>query len=1010
MKKLLLALLALVLVLSLIPAVAIPEVEAIENLSLTWNQGTYYDGKINPNLVSRKYAVIDCAKGDVITFTYPSDNWAIYVYYQNENGSYSYKTSKRGSNETFVIEETNGWVPTQLQLTVFHRSGNNVTITDELWETFDVTITKTGSQSIDTNTFTFATQNVGLWNDGVNQGVAADKVETRAAAWQQKMTNHKVDILVAQEWLPYLDSDKTVDANSKVFGSMYPYRYGTNTSTYDGKAIVSKAPLSNISYETMVSNVGRRYLKAYTTIGGKQVCIINAHLSFEDDINTNRKEEIVQLLNMAQTEKYVIIAGDFNTFTADEFRIFEEAGYSLANAGAFGEFNTWPNLGRNPTANVNRVIDNIIVSPGIKINSVVAEDTMLSDHALLVAELQLLEENEFTDQRLMCEHCGKFVTWIPVTETNGSQSTAIRDSGHYYLPNDLTKVNSQFWIGVVNEATPDVVLDLRGHAVVSTARAFYVRKGSKLTIVDTVGCGTITAGSGSTGGLAYVENSASFTLYDGVLTGSNTSTAKKGGVLYLETSASFVMEGGELHGGYGADGGVICGGNKNTIKINGGTIYGSQVTGAGGAIWMSGGTLEMTGGTIYGGTSQGSGGGALYVSGSTVRLTGGTITGGSGPYGGNVHVTSNSSTDGLELGACTITGGTASGAGKDIYLSGTGKLKVLKSFAGTSYIAVNTAHLTDTTPGATLDTGLDSAEGYFPGKLILESLSAKPQLCGAEGESGLYIASAALADEKGNLTWYAHNASAVANYGDAAYLVPAAGALTLTGGDYTVDLAGKILAITGTGTVTCFDSSNDTYTTYGTATISGPALVNTGYQTVAGRNCVTLVKDGVYSFHRLDMGITQVSIRPSAAGMYYSGTWYADATLKAQIRSYGVAVSVVKMPDSAFMELGSGAAWTAFAGSTLENGTPMTGCIVSGILKTGAANDERARMKIYAATYVVLEGGAVLLGEKTADYSLYDVMKLMDETAYAANAEALEKFYKTWEYPMKNWDFTNIGK
>ena len=186
--------------------------------------------------------------------------------------------------------------------------------------------------------------------------------------------------------------------------------------------------------------------------------------------------------------------------------------------------------------------------------------------------------------------------------------------------------------------------------------------------------------------------------------------------------------------------------------------------------------------------------------------------------------------------------------------------------------------------------------------------------------------------------------------------------------------------------------------------------MNTGYQTVAGRHCVTLVKDGAYSFHRLDMGITQVSIRPSAAGMYYSGTWYADETLKTQIHSYGVAVSVVNMPDSTFTALGSGASWTSFRGATLENGAPMTGCIVGGILKEGAANDARAKTTIYAATYVMLEDGSVFLGEKTAAYSLYDVMKLLDETAYAANAEALEKFYAAWEDPMKNWDFTHIGK
>jgi hypothetical protein len=158
------------------------------------------------------------------------------------------------------------------------------------------------------------------------------------------------------------------------------------------------------------------------------------------------------------------------------------------------------------------------------------------------------------------------------------------------------------------------------------------------------------------------------------------------------------------------------------------------------------------------------------------------------------------------------------------------------------------------------------------------------------------------------------------------------------------------------------------------------------------------------------MGITQVSIRPSVAGMYYSGTWYADELLKSQLLSYGVAVSVRSMPDAGFMALGSGASWTSFEGATLENGKPMTGCIIGNILKTGADNENRANIKIYATTYVQLADGTLILGQGNTAYSLYDIMKVLDETAYTANAEALEAFYATWQDLMKNWNFTHIGK
>lgn len=672
MKRVLPLLLSLVLLLCLLPTMAFA---AEEVLSPTWSQGTYYDNAINPNLVSRKYTVIDCKEGDVVTFDYPSANWAIYVYYADAQGSMGYVTSKQGSNETFVVEAKDGRVPTHLQLTAFHRSGSNVTITDELWKTFDVTVSRTRAEESDT-TFTFVTQNVGLWNDGVHQGMAADKVEERAAAWQAVMEKHGMDILVGQEWLPYLDADKTVDANEKVFAGEYPYIYGEHTSTYDGKAIISRTPLTDISYTAMVSNVGRRYAKAYTWIDGKKVCIIDAHLSFEEDINVNRKEEMVELLNLAQGETYAIIAGDFNVFTADEFKIFEEAGYSLANAGAFGQFNTWPNLGRNPTAEVNRVIDNIIVSPGIRIKNAWAEDHQLSDHALLAAELELLEAEEITDNRLLCEHCNQFVQWQPLTMTNGGSANAILESGHYYFPADLTKLTGAFFVGNKTTAFPDVVIDLRGHAFSSTSRAFYVRANSKLSLVDTVGCGTFTTSYTSTGGVVYVEGGATFNLYDGSLYSAGTPTTdRKGGNIYAETSALVNIYGGEVYGGYASHGCALYGANKNTLTISGGTLYGNTATSVGGVVYVNGGTLNMTGGTITGG--KGGSGGGVYLYTATGNLTGGKIYGNTGTYGGNVHTSGNQTTGGLNLGNCEIYDGTASVAGDDIYISSTGAATLL---------------------------------------------------------------------------------------------------------------------------------------------------------------------------------------------------------------------------------------------------------------------------------------------------------------------------------------------
>ena len=609
----------------------------------------------------------------------------------------------------------------------------------------------------------------------------------------------------------------------------------------------------------------------------------------------------------------------------------------------------------------------------------------------------------------VCPHCDQIVEWIACPLTNGGSATPITDSGHYYLPQDLTKVTSQFYIGVANTATPDVVIDLRGHDITATSRAFYLRPQSKLSVVDTVGTGTITTSYSSTGGMVYCEKGSTLSIYGGTLrcTGTTTADAWKGGVIFAENSTTVNICGGTIYGAKSTHGGAVYAAYLNTVNITDGTIYGGEVSSAGGAVYVSTGTLNMTGGSIIGGKAS-SGAGNVHLVSSSAKLTGGSITGGSGSYGGNIHVTDSGSRY-LELGGCSISGGTAT-AGKDIYLSGTGKLKVLKSFAGTSSISVNAAHLVDKTPGAALNTELDCCEGYFPGKLILESISGQPQLCGADGDSKLYIAGTALVDADYNLSWYATNQAAIANYGNSICLLPAPGALELAGGNYTVDLGGKKLNITGTGSVLCFDSANEDFKTYGTATISGPTLANASLTDVNGKDYVAVCDNGVWSFHRLEMDITGVALRPSVAGFYYTGTWQMDEKLAAHAAQFGVAVSVAGKPSLELMA-GDQMLYTAFNASHLQNGTPITGALIADVLKANEKyNDVRGRTSVFGATYLALTDGTVLISDNCVNYSLYDVVKLLDENGYAQNRDALDAFYKQWKDVLSGWQLQNIGR
>ena len=211
-------------------------------------------------------------------------------------------------------------------------------------------------------------------------------------------------------------------------------------------------------------------------------------------------------------------------------------------------------------------------------------------------------------------------------------------------------------------------------------------------------------------------------------------------------------------------------------------------------------------------------------------------------------------------------------------------------------------------------------------------------------------------------------------------------------------------SLTVSGTLTVFDSQTDDFTVadevYGkiTGAVTGTLAAAPGY---------VALKDN--SFHRFEQTISGVSIRPSEAGVYYTGKWSCDEVLAANIASFGVAVSLKDMPGADFRS-DLDTLWTSFGGSQLENGVQKTSAIISGILKEGKDNDTRGKTDIYAVSYVILTDGTVLTGTDNIAYSLYDVMRLAEDTAFETNKEALNAFYNTWKDVMASWDFQKIGK
>lgn len=523
------------------------------------------------------------------------------------------------------------------------------------------------------------------------------------------------------------------------------------------------------------------------------------------------------------------------------------------------------------------------------------------------------------------------------------------------------------------------------------------------TVTDGVASGTEELGGGNILVMGSSDNTKTlpvFRMSGGTV--SNGNAAYGGGNIYA-SRCEWSMTDGTISGGtagkYG--GGVFFGGSVTTATLSGGTVTGCSSESLGGNIYIASLKLnfQMTGGSVTGGMADD--GGNFYVNNGIATLTGGQITGGQAQRGGNIMAGGGDS-DSLTLGACTIADGKAEN-GKDIYLKSSCHLKVKEDFASRCYLYAHSKHLTDSAVLASVDT----CEGPFPGKLYLENKENMP-IYGVAGDTALYIGGAMLIRD-GKTTWFADNAEAVAAYDGADYLRVMAGQLVLTGGDYVVDLAGNTVAITGSGTVTVFDSGNDRFTACGSVTLDGPTLKNTRQYTHDGKIYMTLSENGVYSFHHLQMQFTGVALRPGNAGVYYKCQWNCDDALMAQLQTAGVAVSLAHTPDGNFAS-DEETLYTAMDAASLTRGESFTSAIIDNIFAADAENNAlRGMMDIHAVPYATLKNGDTVVGSHAA-YSLYDVLQLMDQKAfYKEHKAALETFAAAWQEAMTDWNFENIG-
>lgn len=244
-----------------------------------------------------------------------------------------------------------------------------------------------------------STYNVGQYYIGNAYPIPTEYKEQYSALQTEIFNNISPDICLMQEATSLFCQDGTLADTflSKWFSIFATTRGSIGFQAH--KVASNGLPIEEYS-EIPFTNAYGNYLgfeTFYITVGGKDIFMVNAHLSTEQSYQDS---EILDILNAVSDKEYFIVCGDFNTDITSTSSIdyvhcikpFIDMGASDANCGNFGIMQTYyatssPTGTRYPT-------DHIIVSENIYIKNAYIDTTKLTDnlsdkidHVPLVAEL-----------------------------------------------------------------------------------------------------------------------------------------------------------------------------------------------------------------------------------------------------------------------------------------------------------------------------------------------------------------------------------------------------------------------------------------------------------------------------------------------------------------------------------------------------------------------------------------------------------------------------------------------
>ena len=591
--------------------------------------------------------------------------------------------------------------------------------------------------------------------------------------------------------------------------------------------------------------------------------------------------------------------------------------------------------------------------------------------------LKMVQDVHYT---AMCEVCDQMVTWKPIAAADASVSKL--KTGHYYLVQDLPA--GSYGLNQKTVDSGDVLcLDLNGHKSEVQGRTFIVKSGGTLNIFDRKGTGKIISYSGGNnvaGGLASV--SGTMNIYGGTL--------------------QFVRQ--DLPEGKHATG---CGGViscTGTVNMYGGTLMGSE--------------LEMS-------TYTSDSGNLLTYNGcgATVHLGNGGMLNASGG-----HIVSGKAANG--------------GKGDCVYLSTTTSKVTLSGDAVVDEIFVNTRGSESVSVGGIytgrtnirFDTDVTYSNKTF-GKALAADLSGCKITCVNNSSYSVTVSD-------GNLTMTAPGSSMAATvYGanGAQYYTSVNDALN----NYSCGYIKLIKDATGTVPINktayidlngfdlpavtvkdgcilyAMDSCTDDYTVedaqgYGViGSCTGNVQAVSNEWNLVDDGYAKMVEDGKTSFHRVNLQIYAMTLRPDEAGLYYNSAFVGDEVVAQNVIEFGIALSVMGVPDAGNInDIAQCSKFENFKAGVGANADSSTGTLLKGVMKLGNnrhINERNADLPVYGRAYIRTEQGYIFGKYEVRSFreEVEGVNKMWDELTQIQKDKVV-KLYETFAITMRKWNIPAI--